>query len=320
MADEVLAAAQDGTESAAAPLAGLRGAIPQAPDWFRRALQMLPESGTQPVDGAAIDWLAWGRRGAPGLLLCHGNGAHAGWWRHIAPFFAETHRVVALSWSGMGRSEHRPPGGYSAAGFAGEAVAVAEAAGLFEADIKPDVLAHSFGGFIMLTLLNGPHGERFRRGTILDTPVRRPNADDPRRRMRAGQREGIRPHRVYPDLASALARFRLAPPQGCAHLFIADMIARESLVEVPGGFTWAFDPTLWQDFKLDDPAPLLSGARCPLVLMWGDRSGLMPADVIADMRRLLPPDTPAIAIPDADHHVMIDQPLALVAALRAMLA
>jgi pimeloyl-ACP methyl ester carboxylesterase len=29
---------------------------------------------------------------------------------------------------------------------------------------------------------------------------------------------------------------------------------------------------------------------------------------------------PQVAIPDADHHVMVDQPLALVAAFRALLA
>jgi hypothetical protein len=35
---------------------------------------------------------------------------------------------------------------------------------------------------------------------------------------------------------------------------------------------------------------------------------------------ILPPDTPVIPIPDAAHHVMVDQPLALVAALRRLLA
>ncbi len=34
------------------------------------------------------------------------------------------------------------------------------------------------------------------------------------------------------------------------------------------------------------------------------------------IRRHTPPDVPWIVIPDAGHHVMVDQPLALVAALR----
>lgn len=316
MPDAPQCSGQSGMEFPDAPLASLRGAVPPAPRWFLSALDRIPDRDTTIVQGAAIDWMAWGKRGAPGLLLCHGNGAHAGWWRHIAPFFAETHRVVALSWSGMGRSGHRASGGYSSALFASEAVAVADAAGLFACGTKPEIVAHSFGGFVMLALLAGPDGARFKRGTILDTPIKQPGADAPRPRFL----DANRPHNVYPDLPTALSRFRLAPPQGCENLYIADMIARESLVEVAGGWTWAFDPFLWRDFRMGDPEPLLTRARCPLVLMWGDRSGLMPPSVVAEMRAKLPPGTAAIAIPDAEHHVMLDQPLALVAALRTLLA
>ena len=35
---------------------------------------------------------------------------------------------------------------------------------------------------------------------------------------------------------------------------------------------------------------------------------------------ILGDDVPRVVIPDADHHVMIDQPLAFVAALRGLLA
>jgi pimeloyl-ACP methyl ester carboxylesterase len=38
------------------------------------------------------------------------------------------------------------------------------------------------------------------------------------------------------------------------------------------------------------------------------------------MRSIAPPGSPGIEIPDADHHLMLDQPLAFVAALRGLLA
>jgi pimeloyl-ACP methyl ester carboxylesterase len=38
------------------------------------------------------------------------------------------------------------------------------------------------------------------------------------------------------------------------------------------------------------------------------------------MASLAPPGSPLVEVPDADHHVMIDQPLAFVAALRGLLA
>src|SRR3546814_6071614 len=64
---------------------------------------LAPERGTCEVSGTAIETLAWGERGKPGLLFLHGNGGHADWWRFIAPFFASDWRVGAISWSGIDR-------------------------------------------------------------------------------------------------------------------------------------------------------------------------------------------------------------------------
>ena len=71
--------------------------------WFADALAHEPEVSWPVVQGARIETLAWGARGAPGLLLLHGKMAHARWWSFIAPFFAATHRVVALSFCRHGR-------------------------------------------------------------------------------------------------------------------------------------------------------------------------------------------------------------------------
>ena len=46
----------------------------------------------------------------------------------------------------------------------------------------------------------------------------------------------------------------------------------------------------------------------------------MRAEDAAYTMSLLPPDSPYFEIPEADHHVMIDQPLALVAGLAGLLA
>jgi pimeloyl-ACP methyl ester carboxylesterase len=54
--------------------------------------------------------------------------------------------------------------------------------------------------------------------------------------------------------------------------------------------------------------------------MYGDRSALVTPDTLLRSLASLPRGTPSIAIPDAAHHVLIDQPLALTSALRALLA
>jgi pimeloyl-ACP methyl ester carboxylesterase len=272
------------------------------------------------MEGANIETLTWGERGRPGLLLLHGSGAHAGWWRFIAPFLAEDYRVCAISWSGMGGSDWRTT--YTTEAFIAEALAGAEAAGLFQSSVKPVFVGHSFGGHIAI-FIAAQHGERLRASVIVDPPIFTPERIA-ERKARPRKDSVYRPHRVYPTLEQALARFRFAPMQRCENVFIADAIARESLKQVTGesgeGWTWRFDPFLWKNMRRSSSTPLLPKARCPIALIRGERSRLIRAEDAAYMMSLLPAGAPHVAIPDADHHVMVDQPLALVAALRALLA
>lgn len=304
-----------------APLAALNGAEPDAPAWFAQALANEPARELVEVDGVRIETLSWGERGKPGLLFLHGNGAHADWWSFIAPFFAHDCRVAAMSWSGMGGSDWRDA--YSLDQFVHEAFSVAEHTGLFDSAEKPVFIGHSFGGF-PVSACAARHGERLRAAIIVDTPVRTPEQEQ-RRREQGRPRTELHPMRVYETLAGALARFRFAPMQPCENLFIADLIARRSLKRVPNengreGWTWRFDPFLRVKFHIGEVAPLLASAKCPLAIIWGDRSKLMPQEVLDHMRSLVPASTPMIEIPDADHHVMVDQPLAFVGALRGLLA
>lgn len=306
-------------EAASAPLAALKGAVPPAPDWFRNALAAAPQRGRVDVEGAAIETLTWGIRGRPGLLFLHGSGAHADLWRFIAPFFASTHRVAALSWSGMGGSGWRAR--YSLDGFAREALAVAEDAGLFEGPRPPAAVAHSFGTMPLGTLAAGEAGRRLGQVVLVDPPIFGPAHEAERAKARTAPSEP-RPHRVYPSLPAALARFRFMPPQPCAHPFIADHVARASLKEVrdPDGWTWRFDPALWSRFRVADRAGFLPDLRCPATLVRGARSRLLRPDDAAWLMTRLPAGTRFVELPEADHQVMIDQPLAFVALLRGLLA
>ena len=79
----------------------------ESPKWFQDALEQKPESQSIEVDGANISYLTWGKKENPGILFVHGGMAHAHWWSFIAPFFAKTHRVIAMNLSGMGDSDWR---------------------------------------------------------------------------------------------------------------------------------------------------------------------------------------------------------------------
>jgi pimeloyl-ACP methyl ester carboxylesterase len=178
----------------------------------------------------------------------------------------------------------------------------------------PVIVAHSFGGFATI-LAGARHGDRLAGTVIVDSPVNPPD------RPGGPPHRESRPHRIYPTLTEALSRFRLAPEQPCENDYIVDFIARKSLRAVEGGLTWKFDPSLWTHrFSIGDTAACLRNTRCRIAIMRGENSVLMPPEVGEYMYSLLGHAAPVIEIPQARHHVMLDQPLAFVAALRALLA
>jgi pimeloyl-ACP methyl ester carboxylesterase len=298
------------------PLAAFRGQTPPAPAWFERAVANEPERSFVEVEGARVETLAWGERGKPGLVFLHGGAAHADWWSFVAPFFARERRVVAPSFTGMGRSDWRPA--YDFRQFVREAREAARVAGAYEAG-PPAVVGHSFGGRIAVGLAHD-FGDELAAAVMVDPPFFAPQNQRTPSPPRATKRE----HSVRPSLEAVIARFRLAPPQACDNLFILDFIARRSArkaidVEGIGGWTLSFDPHFWQKFTRLDANSLVTAARAPLALIRGAKSQLFHPEDAAHLLSLIPPCSPYVEIPEAEHHVMIDQPIAFVAALRALL-
>lgn len=311
MADDV----QELSPEQANLLARYRGEKPDAPVWFTAAVQASYEEQFVEVDGATVRYQCWGDRDNPGLLLSHGNGAHAHWYDFIAPALAETYFVVAMSFSGMGDSEWRKK--YSFDVFSDEQIAVCEHAGLFDNGRKPVIAAHSFGGFITLHT-TARHSEKFEGVLIVDSGLRPPEDkwDGPPRRSRG--------NRAYGSLEAALARFRLAPPQPCENHYILDYIARHSLKQAENeagqsGWVWKFDPQLFFNFEFSKMMTIgVENTTCRIAMMRGQDSVLVSDRIWAYMREMRD-DMDMVSIPDAQHHVMLDQPLAFIEAVKAQL-
>lgn len=306
-----------------APLAVFKGAQPDAPDWFTKALAVEPERFTTQARGAQIECLAWGTRGKPGLIFVHGASAHADWWSFIAPFFAADYRITALSLSGMGGSDWRPT--YDFETFGEEIDACARAAGLYEAADLPVYIGHSFGGAVVYVAALA-HPERMRATIMVDTGFGGPPRDET---AKDAAKEDVKPPsrpsgRVYATLEDALARFRFLPPQAPNNLYITDFIARRSLKRAPmadgsgEGWAWRFDPDLFPRLERSHLKELIGKKPGQTIHLYGDRSQIIARH--GGRPKLLDASVKSIAIPDSDHHVMVDQPLALVAAIRTALA
>jgi pimeloyl-ACP methyl ester carboxylesterase len=309
-----------------APLAPFKGREPPAPQWFTEALAQEPERSFVESLGTKLELLTWGEAGQPGLLLVHGNSAHADWWSFIAPYLAKEYRVASMSLAGMGGSDWRDR--YAFDDFAHDAEACARAAGLYDGGPKPIYIGHSFGGG-QVYYAAARYPELMHAAILVDTGFGGPPPEVIAERMKRVEKNPGGPPRggkVYATFEEALERFRLMPPQPAENLYILDFIARKSLKQAPlpdgsaMGWTWKFDPGMWE--KLDRSAMAYGAERpkasVPMVHIYGDKSRIIERRASGEPHFL--DEIPEIEIPDSHHHVMIDQPLALVAALRSLLA
>jgi pimeloyl-ACP methyl ester carboxylesterase len=279
---------------------------PTAPAWFTAALAAPVQERQTTIEETAIAYRAWGDTADRGIVLVHGGAAHSRWWDHIGPLLAHGWRVVALDLSGHGDSDRRDS--YTLDAWGREIFAVVADAGI---TTPPVVIGHSMGGLVTLRLasLVGPG---IAGAVAIDSPVRDLTPED----RAARQRRAFGPLRVYPTRQAAEARFHPVPDQPMLG-YIADHVAATSIRPVEGGWTWKFDPGI---FAREHFTPeLLTRLDCRVALFRAEH-GIVTQQLSEVMYDRLGRVAPLIEIPVAGHHVMLDQPIALVAALRTLLS
>lgn len=277
-----------------------------APKWFVDALAAPVETGHVTVAGASIAYRAWGEENRPGIVLVHGGMAHSRWWDHVAPQLAVGRRVVALDLSGHGDSDHRQD--YTLDLWAEEVLAVAVAGGITG---RPTLIGHSMGGIVSYHA-STRYGDRLDGVMILDSPIRDLTPEE--QEMRS-QRLTAKT-KVYPSVDAAVARFRLVPPQDTAEPYVFDHIARTSLKEVDGGWSWKFDGSRIGKGGRSSLDGTTAGCR---VAYFRSENGIITHELLDQMRPMFGPDALVVELPAAGHHPVFDQPVAVVTAARIVL-
>jgi pimeloyl-ACP methyl ester carboxylesterase len=280
-----------------------------APSWFSSALATKPTVSRIDVDGASINALSWGDPSLPGLVLIHGGAAHAHWWSFIAPQLTHGYHVAALDLSGHGDSDRRAR--YSMEAWSSEVLAVADH---LEMD-RPIVIGHSMGGFVAMVTA-ALHGEKLAGTIIVDSPVRRPDPES----EEGSRGRAFRNPKTYATPEEAIEHFHLVPPQPCENPYIVDHIARTSIKHTDDGWTWKFDRRVFQRFMRQERSEYLAKVSSRVAVLHGQFSAIVTPDVTEYMADLLGRNAPFVEIPQAHHHLMLDQPLAFIAAVRALLA
>ena len=289
-----------------------------APEWFERAIATPHNSRCVEVAGCPIHYLSWGDGQDPGLLLLPGTGGHAHWFSHIAPLFADQFHVVSMDIAGCGDSGHREH--YTRELIVSEIMAVCADSGMLSAATPPILAGHSVGGQHMVRAAMA-HGNSLLGVIAIDALRYAELAHDPAVTALKGPRPVRRTPPIYPDFQSAVERFRLTPPPTIAIQtnYVLDHIARHSVREVAGGWTWKFDSALASVSSLGlELKDVLRHLPCYSAAIYGEHTHLADHTLLYSMMAATNGEVPVCTIPGSSHYPMIDSPLALVCAIKGI--
>jgi len=279
-----------------------------APEWFLEVIGRRPEPRQVITeDGIRIHYECWNPADTckPPLLLLHGFLAHSRAWDAVAPYLCDRYQVFAMDWAGMGESEHRED--YDADTYDRDFRAVTDV-------ISPGpitLVGHSFGGGRVI-IFAGRHPDRVRHAIAIDSFMLFTDLPNPSFSRLKGRMA------LYPDYDSVVARYRPVPQQP-AEPWMLNYMAHHSVRRLDEGWTWKFDYRMGNKASVEDGAAQLAAVTVPLDVIFGELSVMKDDERIRRMVTLPARARGPVIIPQAHHHIMLDQPLALVSALRALL-
>ena len=269
------------------------------PDWFNQALDKEYTSKFVEVNGARIEYMEWGNPENQSVIMLHGTNAHAHWFKFIGSMLSEKYHFVVMSFSGMGGSDWRSF--YTRDTFVDDVWGV-----VMDTRMEnPIVVGHSFGGMVSL-ITASKHSEDMSGLLLVDFVVNKPEEHH----EWYEDRIPARPPRIVKEREELIKRFRLMPPQQCINQYLVDYIADHSIRETEKGWAWTFDPSAYDGLIIgSDHSKILSELSCPVGFYYGEHTNEFKEGELQTMKELLPEDSPIFGLKDAQHHLMLDQPL-----------
>jgi pimeloyl-ACP methyl ester carboxylesterase len=262
---------------------------------------------SQPRSGSVattprLHYLEWEGQGSGSIVLVHGNSANAWWWRWtVDAMEGRYRRVVAVDLRGHGDSAWTVPPEYSPAFYAGDIASLIEGLAIE----SPIVAGHSMGGIAALAFA-GRFPGLARAIVAIDVAV-----TSTARRNRYLQHLQALPTVVYPDLATALDRFRLMPREGNIPPDVLTEVAERSLMRTQeGGYTLKFDRESFFGSDGLDVATAIREIGLPLLLIRAGLSRILTAEAAANAAASNPLAR-LVTIPESHHHLPLERPTEL---------
>lgn len=246
----------------------------------------------------------WGGPGEP-LLLTHGMAAHTHWWDAVAPLWRGTFHAVALDFRGHGDSDWLENQAYSGQVWVEDIENARKALG-WERFI---LVGHSMGARIALNYAEH-HGSRLRGVSAIDFLP-----DVHASRERKYKKTRSRPQPIYDNEEAMLSKFRLQPPGTLLDAAGLRALGRHGVRRGPRGWSWKFD---WRSFAFPyGPVwPQLPEITVNALIVRGEHSSILPREAMAQVAAALPRGR-GVEIEGAHHHIPLDKPAELAAAIAA---
>ncbi|HEU5321440.1 MAG TPA: alpha/beta hydrolase, partial [Methylomirabilota bacterium] len=130
---------------------------------------------------------------------------------------------------------------------------------------------------------------------------------------------GRRAPRLHATVEGAVASFRLLPRETTAAPALLAHLAREGVIRRDGGWQYRFDPACNASRRPVDAWPLLGRIAAPTLVVRGELSPILPADMAERLRAAIP-RARLVEIPEAHHHLVLDAPAPFTAALAKFLS
>ena len=281
------------------------------------AIQREPQSRFLDVQGLRLHHLDWGSDDKPPMLCLHGSAQNAHMWDFTALAFGDQYHIVAIDQRGHGDSEWAADHNYSREAYLSDIAGIVESLSF----ATPILMGLSMGGNSSIAYA-AANPATVRALIVVDV------GPEPSAQGQGAVNAFVTQSDVLDTFEDFVARVIEYSPnrpewqvRGSLH---------HSLMQLPDGrWTWKYDSFLrdparrsTQAGARQDPAArwkLWESVECPTLLVRGERSDMLDADVAKRMIERNP-NSRLIEVPGAGHRVPGDNPVAFESAVREFLA
>jgi pimeloyl-ACP methyl ester carboxylesterase len=251
------------------------------------------------IRGLRLCLCSWGPPAGPLVLCLHGILEQgAAWWEVAIQLAQKGYHVIAPDWRGHGRSAHVGPGGsYNLLDFLGDLDAIVK-----EVTDQPITLVGHSLGSVLAAMFASIRPQKVKNlfliETILPSEV---NEGESVEQLAAhlDYLDSPPEHPVFPDVATAAQRLRLATPALSESLAL---ILSQRLTEpCPGGRRWRWAPLLrtragisFNGLSKSKYLNLLRQIKAPITLVYGDKSDFNRPEDLVEQQEAMPGATRVI--------------------------